>query len=78
MTIAEGLELAVGPAVQNPVLDIGPGGLSLVLRLVPVALHLADERIAAGLGGILGLDTLLLEIAIKLGSVPAVVWCYDM
>jgi len=73
MVIAESLELAVGPGVQNPVLDAGPGLLSLVLRLVPVGLDLADEVIAAGLGRILGLDALLLQVGVELVGIPVIV-----
>ena len=45
MVIAERLELALSPSVENPILDAGPSRLSLVLRLIPGILNLIDEQI---------------------------------
>jgi len=66
VVIAEGLELAVGPAVKNPVLGAEPGILSLVLRLVPQTLDLVDERVLGSSGAVLGVDALLLEVGVQL------------
>lgn len=71
--IAERLELAVGPRVQNPVLHTEPGVVGLVLRLIPGTLDLVDERVLGGTGRVLGLDTLLLQVLSELGSIPLLV-----
>ena len=73
MVIAERLELAVSPAVEDPVLGAQPSVLGLVLRLIPESLDLVDERVFGGSGAVLGLDTLLLEIVVQLLRVPAAV-----
>lgn len=73
MVVKEGLELAVGPGVQNPVPDTGVGILGLVLGLVPNILDLGNQGVLVCLGGILNLDTLLLEVAIQLVCVPLLV-----
>ena len=74
MAVAEGLELTVGPAVEHPVLGADPGVVGLVFRLVPITLNLIDERILGSSGAILGLDALLLQVAVQLLRVPATVW----
>lgn len=73
MVIAESLELAVGPAVQDPVLGALPSVLGLVLSLVPEALDLIDERILGSGGAVLGLDALLLKVVVQLLRVPAAI-----
>jgi len=73
MLVTERLELAVGPGVQNPILDIDPCVLRLILSLVPGAFDLLDERVLALFGTLLDLDALLLQIIGKRGRVPAVV-----
>lgn len=40
MLISKRLELTFGPGVKNPVLDVEPCRVSIVLGLVPVGLHL--------------------------------------
>lgn len=71
--VAESLELALGPRVQDPVLDVEVGILSLVTSLVPFALNLRDQRVLVGLGGGLGLDALSLQILLQGVCVPRVV-----
>ena len=71
--ITEGLELALGPRVQNPVLHAKPGVVSLVLRLIPDTLNLVDERVLGGTSRVLGLDTLLLQVVGELDSIPLLV-----
>jgi hypothetical protein len=73
MMIAECLELAVGPSVQDPIFDVGPGAPSLVLRLIPDALDLVNEIITALAGRILCLNALLLQITTELVRVPILV-----
>jgi hypothetical protein len=73
MTIAEGLELTVGPSVQNPILDVGIGTMGLIFGLVPHTLDTIDERIPCILGRVLGLDALLLQIASEFLLVPVAV-----
>lgn len=60
--VAESLELAVGPAVEHPVLGAEPSVLGLVLGLVPQTLDLREERILGSSGTVLGLDALLLQV----------------
>lgn len=43
MTVAESLELAISPRVEDPILHVEPGVVSLILRLIPDTLHLVDE-----------------------------------
>lgn len=73
MLVGKSLKLAVRPAIEDPILGGSPGGLSLVLRLVPRVLYLGDERIFAGLGTFLSLDTLLLQISTELVRIPVLV-----
>lgn len=73
MVVTEGLQLAVGPAVQDPVFDTGIGILSLVLGLVPGILDLSDQGVLVCLGRILNIDTLLLEVAAQLLIIPLLV-----
>lgn len=73
MVVAESLELALGPGVEDPVLDGDPGGLRLILGLVPGTLHLGNESILVLLGRLLGLDALLLQVGAELVSIPRVV-----
>lgn len=78
MAVAEGLELAVSPRVQDPVLHVEPGVVSLVLRLIPDTLDLVDERVLGGTGRVLGLDSLLLQVVGELGSIPLLVGSDDL
>lgn len=71
--ITESLELAIGPSIEDPILDARPRRLALVLSLVPNVLHLLDQRVLAGGGRILGLNALELQVLLKLGGVPAAV-----
>lgn len=73
MLVAESLQLAVRPGIQDPVLDAKVGILSLIASLIPGALDLGDERVLVGLGGVLGLDTLGLEVLLQAVGVPRVV-----
>lgn len=59
--------------VEYPVLDVRPSVLSLVLSLVPVGLDLRDQAIGVGVGGLLSLDTLLLEEGGEASRVPLAV-----
>lgn len=76
--ITERLQLAVGPGVQDPVLDTGVGVLSLILGLVPGVLDLGNQRVLVCLGGILDFNTLLLEISAQLLIIPLLVWADSM
>lgn len=73
MLVSEGLELAVGPGIKNPILGTSQGSLSLVLGIVPCVLDLSEERILGGLGALLGLDALRLQIRGQLSRVPLLV-----
>jgi hypothetical protein len=78
VAIAEGLELALGPGVEDPVLDVAPALLRLVIRLVPGALDPGDERVATLFGRLLGLKALLLQIVGELFCVPRLVGLDDV
>lgn len=71
--VSKGLELAVGPAVEDPVLGAGPRVLGSVLSLIPRVLDLSNKRVLVGLGALLGLDALLLEVSRELVRVPVLV-----
>lgn len=71
--IAKGLELALCPGVENPILDVEVGILGLVLSLVPRSCNLGDECVLARLCRVLDIDTLLLQIARQLVVVPVLV-----
>lgn len=73
MLVGKRLQLAVGPAVEDPVLGAGPSGLCLVLSLIPRVLDLGQKGILAGLGTLLGLNALLLQISAQLIRVPVLV-----
>jgi len=73
MMVAERLELTIGPAIQNPVLDTGPGILSLVLSLVPNTLDLVDQSILVVHSALLGLNALQLQVCRELVRVPVLV-----
>jgi len=68
--IAEGLELTVGPGIENPVPTVGVRRLGLVLGHVPRGLDLGDQRIFVLVGRVLGLETLELEVGRELFRVP--------
>lgn len=73
MVVTERLELAVGPSVQDPILDTGVGILGLVLGLVPGLLDLGNQRVLVCLCGILNFDALLLKVFAQLLVVPLLV-----
>ena len=73
MVVAKGLELTLGPGVQDPILNTVVGILSLVLGLVPGLLDLGDQGVLVCLSRVLDLDTLLLEVAAQLLSIPLLV-----
>lgn len=73
MVVAERLELAVGPRIQNPVLRIDKRVLGLVFGLSPDRLDLRDQLILVLLSVVLRFDALELEVRSKLVYVPAVV-----
>lgn len=60
--VAKGLELAVGPSVENPFLDAGPSVVGSVLSLVPVGLDLGDEAVLSLAGLCAGVLALGLEV----------------
>lgn len=65
--------MAVGPSVENPVTDVAPGGLGVLLGLIPVGANLADKAVLGSFGLSLGLLALGLEIGRELSSVPRAV-----
>lgn len=71
--VAEGLQLALGPSVKNPVINTGPGAVGILLGLVPVALNLGNQAVLGTFGLLLGLLALGLEEGAQLGGIPAVV-----
>lgn len=73
MVITERLELAVGPRVKDPVLDIDKRILDIVFSLGPGGLNLGDELVPVLLSVVLDLNALLLQICSKLVGIPAVV-----
>lgn len=78
MLVAECLQGALGPGVQNPVLGVRPGLLSLVSGLIPRVLDLGDQSILAGVGVGLRLDALGFEICTELLGVPGLIGCDDV
>jgi hypothetical protein len=71
--VSKGLELAVSPAVEDPVLDVDVGVLSSVLSLIPRVLNLSKKGVLVGLGAFLSLNTLLLEVGRELVRIPVLV-----
>lgn len=71
--VGECLQLTVGPSVQNPVLDTGPGSLGLVLGLVPGTCDLSRESITVALSTFLDLDTLQLQVRGQLLDIPLLI-----
>lgn len=63
--------------VKDPILNTGPRVLGLVFRLVPIVLDLSNQAILVGGGGILGLNTLQLQVGGELARVPVAVWLGD-
>lgn len=78
VVIAERLELALGPGVEDPILDAGPSRLSLVLGLIPSSLDLVEEVVLVRGSGVLGLDALELQVLAELGRVPVLVGRHDV
>lgn len=68
--IAEFLELAGTPSVQDPILDVEICRLGLVLGFVPGFLDTADQSVTSFFVGDLDFQTLELEIVCKLVAVP--------
>lgn len=58
--VSKRLQGTVGPGIQDPILYTSPGGLSLVLGLVPAVRYLGDKRILVRLGRLLSLYALRL------------------
>lgn len=73
MLVSKSLQVAIRPGVQNPVLNVGPGRLSLVLGFVPAGLHRGDQAVFVRLSSLLGLDTLGLQVSLQLLVVPVLV-----
>lgn len=78
MLVTESLELAIRPGVKNPLLNIGPRLLGIVLRLVPGSFDTVDERVLAGLGVLPDLLALGLKEGLELFGIPIVVWGDDL
>lgn len=78
MLITELFEFAVGPGVEDPILYVPPSLLGLVGRFVPGGLDLGNERVLGGLGALLGLRTLGLEVGLESLGVPEAVGRNDM
>ncbi len=78
MVVTEGLELAVGPGVQDPVSNIGPGLLGLILSLIPNGMDLRNQRILVLLGRLGGISPLQLEIGQELVRIPFAIWRHDV
>ena len=72
--VAEGLELAVGPGVEDPALDVAPGLLRLVLGLVPRVLDLGDEALLR----VVDIAANGLEVVAQVGGVPVLVGGHDV
>lgn len=71
--VAESLELAVSPGIQDPVLDTAVGVLCLVLGLIPRTSDLRNQRVFVRVGRILDVDALLLQVRRQLVSIPVLV-----
>ena len=70
--------ILTSPAIKNPVFHVRPSVLSLVFSLIPVVLDLSNQTILTGSSGVFGLDTLLLQVRLKLGRVPVIIWRSDL
>lgn len=73
MLVGKLLQLAVGPGIENPILDVGPGILSLVLGLIPAVGNRGEESVAVALSTLLDVDALLLEVGAQLLGIPLLV-----
>ncbi len=73
MFIGKGLQVTIRPSIQDPVLNVGPCGLTLVLSFIPAGLDLRKKGVSVRLGGILGLDALGLQIGLQLVGIPCFV-----
>lgn len=78
MLVGESLQLAVGPSIENPILDIIPGLVGILFGLVPVVLDLLDQAVLGRFDISLGLLTLGLQVLAKLDGVPAVVRSHNV
>ena len=78
VVVTEGLELAFGPSVEDPVSNVAVGSLGLVLGLIPSGLNLSYQGILALFGRVLGLKTLELEVGGQLLGVPVLIRCDDV
>ena len=73
VVVEERLDLRVGPAVEDPVLDRRIGVRGLVGSLMPVRLDLADKAVLVLLGTLLDLLAGAGDVVLELLGVPAVV-----
>ena len=78
MLVSEGLKLALGPGIKDPISNVSPGLLGLVLSLEPVGLNLLNQVILGSFGLGLGLLALGLKEGAELGGVPALIWRNDV
>lgn len=73
MLVSKGLELAVSPAVKDPVLGTAPGSLCSILSLIPSTLNLGQQGVLGRFSALLGLNALLLQVRRQLVIVPVLV-----
>ena len=73
MLVGKCLQLAVGPGIENPVLDASPGILSLVLGLIPAVGDRGEKSVTVVLSTLLDVDALLLEVGAQLLGIPLLV-----
>jgi hypothetical protein len=76
--VGESLQLAFGPSIENPILDIIPGLIGILFSFVPVVLDLLDKAVLGRFDVSLGLFALVLQVLAKLDGVPAVVRSYNI
>jgi hypothetical protein len=63
--------------IKDPIFNTSPRVLSFVFRLIPIILDLSNQAVLVGGGGILGLNTLQLQVGGELARVPVAVWLGD-
>lgn len=71
--VAESLQLALSPSVENPILDTRPSSVGVLFGLVPVSADLLHQVVLGSLGLGLRLPAFGLEEGAQFSGIPAAV-----